>query len=207
VDKLIAIEESPWGDLRGKPLDARGLAHRLKAFEIAPHTIRIVSETPKGYEAADFADAWARYLPSLPSHEPQRPQHPQRGGSDPPHATPWATPTPAATSVVALVSHVADHREGAVDVAPSASTSRNATATTVPPGLPGATPGGTGENSGYQRPTVGEVRQSIAAWPPLGDLATCPSTNDSGWPRLFPRDDCPATPPTEGPEEVGTWTL
>jgi hypothetical protein len=31
---LIGLEESPWGDIRGKPLDERGLAKRLRAYGI-----------------------------------------------------------------------------------------------------------------------------------------------------------------------------
>lgn len=63
IEKLCALEESPWGDLRGKQLDARGLARRLRAFEIRPHTIRIADRTAKGYDIQDFFDAWRRYLP------------------------------------------------------------------------------------------------------------------------------------------------
>lgn len=63
IEKLCQMEESPWGDLRGKQLDARGLARRLRAFEIRPHTIRTGDRTPKGYNLEDFFDAWQRYLP------------------------------------------------------------------------------------------------------------------------------------------------
>jgi hypothetical protein len=59
---LHALDESPWGDLRGKPLDERGLASRLRPYEIKPTTIRVWTETKKGYRRADFIDAWSRYL-------------------------------------------------------------------------------------------------------------------------------------------------
>jgi hypothetical protein len=62
--KLIAIEESPWGDLRGKPLDDRGLAKRLREYSIQPDTIRIGEVRLKGYRREALADAWARYVPS-----------------------------------------------------------------------------------------------------------------------------------------------
>jgi Protein of unknown function (DUF3631) len=39
------------------------LAAMLRPFGIRPHTIRIGSSTPKGYELKDFEDAFARYLP------------------------------------------------------------------------------------------------------------------------------------------------
>jgi hypothetical protein len=64
--RLCALEESPWGDLRGKPLDARGLARRLKPYEVRPTTIRVGDATPKGYRRQDLADAWTRYLPDTP---------------------------------------------------------------------------------------------------------------------------------------------
>lgn len=62
VERLCALEEAPWGDLRGKALDARGLARRLRQFDVRPHTIRVQDRTPKGYEQTDFYDAWCRYL-------------------------------------------------------------------------------------------------------------------------------------------------
>jgi hypothetical protein len=67
LQELMEIEESPWGDLRGKPLDERGLATRLRAYEIRSHQIRIGEKTLKGYRRQDFIDAWARYLASASS--------------------------------------------------------------------------------------------------------------------------------------------
>ena len=66
LELLHALEESPWGDLRGKPLDARGLARRLRPYEVRPTTIRVGDATPKGYRREDLADAWSRYLPDTP---------------------------------------------------------------------------------------------------------------------------------------------
>lgn len=60
--KLHVLEESPWGDLRGKPLDPRGLAQRLRPYGIKPTTIRVLGSTPKGYRREDLHDAWLRYL-------------------------------------------------------------------------------------------------------------------------------------------------
>jgi len=67
ADALVAIEEAPWGDLRGKPLEARTLARRLRPYGIKPHVIRIGDATPRGYERADFEDAWRRYVPIPPT--------------------------------------------------------------------------------------------------------------------------------------------
>jgi hypothetical protein len=60
---LISLEESPWGDLKGKPLDSRRLANFLRPYGISSKTVRIGSDTPKGYEREAFWDAWGRYLP------------------------------------------------------------------------------------------------------------------------------------------------
>jgi hypothetical protein len=72
LNKLTALEEAPWGEWYGKPLNPRGLAKLLKPFAIAPLTIRIDDRTHKGYLREDFRDAWDRYTPSLSvtaSHE------------------------------------------------------------------------------------------------------------------------------------------
>jgi hypothetical protein len=69
LQKLRDLEESPWHDLKGKPLDERGLAHRLRQYDIRSKNIRIGSSVTKGYDRADFRDIWARYLPSDTSSE------------------------------------------------------------------------------------------------------------------------------------------
>jgi hypothetical protein len=62
LDRLRERDESPWRDIKGKPLDSRGLALRLKGYGIKSKTVRVSGSTPKGYDSADFADAWKRYL-------------------------------------------------------------------------------------------------------------------------------------------------
>lgn len=65
LDKLLADDEAPWGDLRGKRLDPRKLAEMLRAYDIRSSTIRMPSgQTPKGYKREAFYDAWKRYLPA-----------------------------------------------------------------------------------------------------------------------------------------------
>lgn len=69
LDRLHLIDESPWADLRGKPLDARGLARRLSKYgqgenRIAPKVFRDGETTIRGYAAGDLLDAWQRYLPT-----------------------------------------------------------------------------------------------------------------------------------------------
>jgi hypothetical protein len=63
LERLRDRDESPWRDIRGKPLDDRGLAKRLKPYGIKSKTVRAEGRTPKGYGVGDFTDAWKRYLP------------------------------------------------------------------------------------------------------------------------------------------------
>ena len=73
IAALVGMEEAPWGDLRGKPLDARSLASRLRPYGVKSHNVRL-EDAPqaKGYEAADFDDAWTRYVyPEKASHPSQ----------------------------------------------------------------------------------------------------------------------------------------
>ena len=64
IEALINLEESPWGDLKGKPLDGRRLSKLLKPYEIAPKSVRLGVNVFKGYERTTLHDAWVRYLPS-----------------------------------------------------------------------------------------------------------------------------------------------
>jgi hypothetical protein len=74
LNKLQKLDESPWLDIKGKPLNDRGLADRLRPYGIKPRVIRVGSTTPRGYRREDFADPWARYL-QPPTPEPtQQPQ-------------------------------------------------------------------------------------------------------------------------------------
>jgi hypothetical protein len=64
---LLKIEEAPWPDLRGKTLDPKGLARMLRPYGVTSKDLRMATRVVKGYEAADLADPWARYLsPSRP---------------------------------------------------------------------------------------------------------------------------------------------
>jgi len=63
---LVEIDESPWRDLRGKPLDDRSLAKRLGSYGVKSKTVRIGEHTPRGYKRTDLFDVWRRYLPQPP---------------------------------------------------------------------------------------------------------------------------------------------
>lgn len=70
---LRGIEESPWADLRGKPLDASALARRLRGYEVRSVNHRIGTAVAKGYRHADLLDLWQRYLPEDPPAPSQKP--------------------------------------------------------------------------------------------------------------------------------------
>ena len=62
LEALHKLDESPWADIRGKPLDDRGLAARLRKYGVKPKAIRIGDHTPRGYSRSDLHDVWLRYL-------------------------------------------------------------------------------------------------------------------------------------------------
>jgi putative DNA primase/helicase len=64
IDALQQMSERPWPEVnRGKPITERWLARSLAAFDIHSKTLRIGEERAKGYELADFTEAFERYLP------------------------------------------------------------------------------------------------------------------------------------------------
>jgi len=62
LESLIGIEDSPWGDLKGKPLDSRRLASLLRQYDVTSTTVRVGGAPGKGYRRVDLHDAWLRYV-------------------------------------------------------------------------------------------------------------------------------------------------
>jgi len=61
--KLNNMEERPWVEWnRGNPITARQVAKHLKPFGVTPKKFRCGYETTRGYEKAQFHDAFERYL-------------------------------------------------------------------------------------------------------------------------------------------------
>ncbi len=91
LNKLTALDEAPWADLGGKPIDARRLARELKRYEIAPvpfegpsgKTVRgytTYAVDMKGAVSAGLADAWSRYLsPDAASERKERKERKEPG--------------------------------------------------------------------------------------------------------------------------------
>lgn len=69
LHRLHEMDDAPWADWYGAPLSARGLAKLLGPYRVLPVLRRVRGERHRGYFAADFADAWARYV-LLPSPAP-----------------------------------------------------------------------------------------------------------------------------------------
>ncbi|MGW6926260.1 DUF3631 domain-containing protein [Streptomyces sp. NPDC054950] len=72
LDRLNALDDAPWADLGGKPLDNRRLSKMLAEYmtadnePIASRNIKAAGSVLKGYYATDLWDAWARYCPPPP---------------------------------------------------------------------------------------------------------------------------------------------
>ncbi|WP_371555664.1 DUF3631 domain-containing protein [Streptomyces longwoodensis] len=72
LDRLNALDDAPWADLHGKPLDNRRLSRMLAEYmtadnePITSRNIKAAGSVLKGYYATDLRDAWARYCPPPP---------------------------------------------------------------------------------------------------------------------------------------------
>ncbi len=181
LEALYEMDESPWGDLRGKPLDSRGLSRRLAKYGVHPKQIRTGERTCKGYDRADLHDAWTRYLPAVVSlsddtttkpdltdlegqaqHEtPAPPLGPARETSETPkHSEPPAPArghlTPAAEASEVL--DALEHDDRPADAAPSSPNTPNAYA---PP-------------MAYRPPCPHDVLDGEQPDPFVGGRARCP---------------------------------
>jgi hypothetical protein len=81
VETLVGMESAPWGDLRGKPIDARGIARRLRKYEVRSGDHRFGDTIRKGYLAEDLYDAFERYLPVALVADVAHPD-PERGDAE-----------------------------------------------------------------------------------------------------------------------------
>ncbi|MEU9185394.1 DUF3631 domain-containing protein [Streptomyces sp. NPDC048484] len=69
LDRLNALDDAPWADLNGKPLDNRRLSRMLAEYMTADNepirsrNIRTSGGVLKGFHAKDLEDAWTRYCP------------------------------------------------------------------------------------------------------------------------------------------------
>lgn len=93
LDLLHDLAEAPWSDLRGKPLDPRGLARRLRQYEVSSTKIKVDGKALQGYRREDLWDAWQRYLTPTPGKAEQvEPAEPPRSAA--PHEVPHTDEVP-----------------------------------------------------------------------------------------------------------------
>ena len=80
LEQLNALDEAPWGDLYGKPLQARMLARRLKQYQVESTTVKVDGRALRGYRREALWDAWQRYLaPVSAEAQPVQPAPSQAG--------------------------------------------------------------------------------------------------------------------------------
>jgi len=70
LQELHKLDEAPWGDLWGKPIDARRVASEMHKYGVSPTSFKVDDgRTAKGYVTypttnnVGLHDAWLRYLP------------------------------------------------------------------------------------------------------------------------------------------------
>lgn len=65
AERLAQIEGRPWAEFgkQRRPISANQLANLLRGFGVSSRTVRLGDGTAKGYDIADFSDAFSRYLP------------------------------------------------------------------------------------------------------------------------------------------------
>ena len=98
LERLNALDEAPWGDLYGKPMQARMLARMLKRYQVESTTVKVEGRALRGYRREALWDAWTRYLaPVSAEAQPVQP-----------------APSPAGPRVPDGVPEVAHAPEGAV---------------------------------------------------------------------------------------------
>ncbi|MCZ4123195.1 DUF3631 domain-containing protein [Streptomyces sp. H39-S7] len=83
LDRLNALDDAPWADLHGKPLDNRRLSKMLGEYmtadndPVASRNIRTSGGVLKGFFAKDLEDAWTRYCPPPTAATSATPLHPR----------------------------------------------------------------------------------------------------------------------------------
>lgn len=112
--ELRKIDEAPWDDYFGHPLNARDLARLLKPYGVSATDVKIGGATKRGYRREHLHDPWNRYLPSGPggSATSATSATAQVNGGAPVAGSRQevlpATSDPPVTSAVAQVAEVAD---------------------------------------------------------------------------------------------------
>jgi hypothetical protein len=110
VDALVSMEEAPWSDLYGKPLNMVRLSKELKRYGVSPTVFKLNGEPRRGYMtepgrgSVGLHDAWRRYLPDLAGN--QRNQRNPAGQTVTPSRPVTPSPVTNDAPVTALTSEV-----------------------------------------------------------------------------------------------------
>lgn len=119
IRELHAIEDGPWTDLQGKPLDSRRLAKELDRYSVRSKDVKVNGKALKGYRVdgdGGLADAWSRYLQPAESGATSATSATAQVNAEN-DAEPVARP--AATSATTVPPQVADGRGSHEPTAPS----------------------------------------------------------------------------------------
>jgi hypothetical protein len=86
LERLKALEESPWATYGPNGLTPMRLGALLREFDITSKNLRLETGQAKGYTRSDFTDAWARYCTTEPVTDdapaggrPSQPSQPSHG--------------------------------------------------------------------------------------------------------------------------------
>lgn len=63
LNALHKIEEAPWGDYFGRPMNARDVAKLLKPYKVTSVDVKLDGVNKKGYRRAHLHESWRCYLP------------------------------------------------------------------------------------------------------------------------------------------------
>ena len=63
---LHGMEERPWSDMRGKPVDSRWLSRQLSKYGVSSRTVRAGEARGRGYAREELHDPWTRYVTDVP---------------------------------------------------------------------------------------------------------------------------------------------
>jgi len=85
LEELHRLDEAPWGDLYGKPLQARNLARMLKQYEVKSTKVKVDGRALQGYRREDLWEAWERYAPTFTPAQPEPPEPPAGCSDNPVH--------------------------------------------------------------------------------------------------------------------------
>ena len=58
LERLRTLEEAPWSDWHGRPIDSRFLAQKLKPYGITSTQVKVAGKNCKGYRWEHLAPAW-----------------------------------------------------------------------------------------------------------------------------------------------------